>query len=132
MNVANLDWQAKAVCAQVGGDLFYPELGEDTEKAKSVCRGCEVRAACLAYSIEIDDREGIFGGFTERIRQRIARQHRAGKPLEDIIAEDDAVHYARLEHSAALAEAAAKRHRARERERYRAARAALNDLETAS
>jgi len=127
MRVIPGDWAARALCAEVSGDLFYPELGEDAERAKAVCRGCEVRVECLEYSLEIDDREGIFGGFTERIRRGIARQHRAGKPLEDIIAEDDAVHYARLERSAELAEAAAKRHRTRERERHRAARVSLQE-----
>jgi hypothetical protein len=96
----SLDWLDKAVCAQVGGDAFYVEVGEDTEKAKAVCRGCEVRLPCLAYSLEIGDREGIFGGFSERVRRGIARQHKAGVPLEDIIAEDDARFYARLEKAA--------------------------------
>jgi WhiB family redox-sensing transcriptional regulator len=132
VNVAKLGWQEEALCQQVGGDLFYSEVGEDTEKAKAVCRGCLVRLECLEYALEIGDKEGIFGGFSERPRRRIAREYQAGKSLEDIIAEDDARFYGRIERSAELAEATVQRNRARERARYRAARAALDNLEMAS
>jgi len=109
------DWTDRALCAEISGDFFYPEKGDGVAAARAVCRSCEVRLPCLEYSIEIADWNGIYGGFTERARQRIARQVRAGKPLEDIIAEDDAEYYARLEKSAGLAKAAARRHRARAR-----------------
>jgi WhiB family redox-sensing transcriptional regulator len=132
VNVAKLGWQDEALCQQVGGDMFYSEVGEDTERAKAVCRGCLVRLECLEYALEVGDREGIFGGFSERPRRRIAREHQAGKSLEDVIAEDDARFYGRIERSAELAEATTQRNRARERARYRAVRAALNDLEIAS
>jgi len=132
MNAAKLGWQDEALCQQVGGDMFYSEVGEDTERAKAVCRGCLVRLPCLEYALEIDDRDGIFGGFSERPRRRIARQRQAGVSLEDIIAEDDARFYARVERSAELAAATTKRNRERERARYRAARAALQNLEMAS
>ena len=132
MNVAKLGWQDEALCQQVGGDLFYSEVGEDTERAKAVCRGCLVRLPCLEYALEIGDKEGIFGGFAERPRRRIARRYQAGVALEDIIAEDDAAYFARLEKSAGLAEAAAERKRANERAKSAAARAALQDLEMAS
>jgi WhiB family transcriptional regulator, redox-sensing transcriptional regulator len=118
------EWTEKALCAQVGGDVFYPEQGELVERAKAVCRACEVRVPCLAYALEISDRDGIFGGFTERIRLKIAREHRAGRPLEDIIAEDDAAFYARIERSAELAEAAAERKRASAKRSYYAIQAA--------
>ena len=96
----NLDWQDKAVCAEVGTELFYPELGVLADDAKAVCRSCEVRVQCLAFALRNYDREGVFGGFTERPRRKIAREHAAGRSLEDIIAEDDAKFYARLEKAA--------------------------------
>jgi len=101
------DWTDKALCAEVSGDFFYPEKGESIAAAKAVCRSCEVRLPCLRYSIEIADWNGIYGGFTERVRQRIARQVRAGKPLEDIIAEDDAAFYVRIEQAPQSRKAAA-------------------------
>jgi WhiB family redox-sensing transcriptional regulator len=92
-----LEWLDKAVCVQVGGDLFFPEKGEYTDQAKAMCRSCEARVSCLAWALKSGERAGIFGGFTERPRLAITRQHRAGKSLEDIIAEDDAAFYARTE-----------------------------------
>lgn len=121
------DWADKAVCAQVGGDLFYPELEDPINAAKAICRSCESRLPCLEYSIRIADWNGIYGGFTERVRRRIACDHAAGRPLEDIIAEDDEAFYAQVERSAELARAAAVRHRAAERARYRAVRASLRE-----
>ena len=103
-----LKWQDKALCAEVGGDIFYPRKGEACEEAKALCRSCEARVPCLAYALQARDDEGIFGGFTERVRLRVAREHAAGKSLEDIIAEDDAAFYARTE---ALAEKARQRDR---------------------
>lgn len=91
------DWADRALCAQVGGDVFFPELGESIDQAKAVCRVCEVRAECLEYALRAGDRDGIFGGFTERVRRRVAREYQAGRPLEDIIAEDDEAFYARIE-----------------------------------
>lgn len=92
-----LEWLDKAVCVQVGGDLFFPEKGEYTDQAKAMCRSCEARVSCLAWALKSGERAGIFGGFTERPRLAITRQHQAGKSLEDIIAEDDAAFYARVE-----------------------------------
>ena len=91
------DWLDTAVCAYVGGDLFFPDLDVLADDAKAVCRSCEVRVECLAYALRNGDREGVFGGFTERPRRKIAREHAAGRSLEDIIAADDAKFYARLE-----------------------------------
>ena len=93
---SGLDWMDRGLCLQVGPDPFFPPLGALANDAKSVCRSCEVRVQCLDWALRNGDREGVFGGFTERPRRKIAREHRAGRPLEDIIAEDDARFYARL------------------------------------
>ncbi len=118
-------WMDDAVCLQVGPEPFFEEVqgGADPVQAKALCRSCVSRTACLAWALEHQIREGVFGGFTDRPRQRIGRAHRAGKPLEDAIAEDDAKFYARQEQAQeiALAAAARKRGRARELARERAA-----------
>jgi WhiB family redox-sensing transcriptional regulator len=44
---AVLEVWAGAVCAQVDPELFFPEKGEPTRAAKTVCAACPVRAACL-------------------------------------------------------------------------------------
>ena len=55
-----------------GGVL--PEKGGSTREAKKVCRGCEVRAECLEYALEHDERFGIWGGLSERERRRLKRE----------------------------------------------------------
>jgi WhiB family redox-sensing transcriptional regulator len=67
-------WQDRAICAQTDPDAFFPEKGGSTRDAKKVCRGCEVRAECLDYALEHDERFGIWGGLSERERRRLKRE----------------------------------------------------------
>lgn len=125
MTSRTLDWMDDASCLQVGPDLFFEEVqgGADPVQAKALCRSCVSRTACLAWALEHQIRDGLFGGFTERPRLRIGRLHRAGKPLEDIIAEDDARFYVQAEKAQAVKDAALARRRAQDRTRYAVAKA---------
>jgi WhiB family redox-sensing transcriptional regulator len=69
-----LGWQERALCAQTDPEAFFPEKGGSTREAKKVCRSCEVRAECLEYALEHDERFGIWGGLSERERRRMKRQ----------------------------------------------------------
>lgn len=66
-------WQDDALCAQVGDDFWFPEKGGSTREAKGVCGRCPVRAECLAYALEHDERFGVWGGMSERERRRLLR-----------------------------------------------------------
>ena len=55
---------------------FYPETDEDADKAKEVCALCPVQSACLEYALARREKEGVWGGCTERERRRIIRQRR--------------------------------------------------------
>ena len=55
-------------------EAFFPEKGGSTREAKRVCRSCEVRAECLEYALEHDERFGIWGGLSERERRRLKRR----------------------------------------------------------
>ena len=55
-----------------GGVL--PGKGRIDPGGQRVCRGCEVRAECLEYALEHDERFGIWGGMSERERRRLKRQ----------------------------------------------------------
>ncbi len=68
------DWQERALCAQTDPEAFFPEKGGSTREAKRVCLGCEVRAECLEYALEHDERFGIWGGLSERERRRLKKQ----------------------------------------------------------
>jgi WhiB family transcriptional regulator, redox-sensing transcriptional regulator len=56
--------------------MFYPDDEEQAEEAKTVCAGCGVRVACLEHALSSREKEGVWGGFTERERRRIIRQRR--------------------------------------------------------
>lgn len=71
-----LDWQDQALCAEVDPEIFFPEKGGNPRIAKAVCRACHVRAECLNYALEHDERFGIYGGLSERERRRLKREQR--------------------------------------------------------
>lgn len=60
-----LAWQDRALCAQVGGDLWFPEKGGTTIHAKRICAACPVARQCLDQALALpaaEDRDGIYGG----------------------------------------------------------------------
>ena len=71
-------WRAKAACHGLDPTIFYPDPDDDTaaEPAKAVCAECAVREACLEYALGFREKEGVWGGCTERERRRIIRQRR--------------------------------------------------------
>jgi WhiB family transcriptional regulator, redox-sensing transcriptional regulator len=71
--VREMTWADQALCAEVGGDEWFPEKGDSTRNAKAVCRRCEVRQACLQYALEHDERFGIWGATSERERRTMRR-----------------------------------------------------------
>jgi WhiB family redox-sensing transcriptional regulator len=56
--------------------IFYPQTDEEAESAKSVCNNCPVQVECLEHAIGIREKDGVWGGATERERRRIIRQRR--------------------------------------------------------
>ena len=71
---AETSWQERALCAQTDPEAFFPEKGGSTREAKKVCVSCEVRAECLEYALENDERFGIWGGMSERERRKLKRR----------------------------------------------------------
>lgn len=69
-------WQADALCAQTDPEAFYPEKGESTREAKQICASCEVRAECLTYALDNNERYGVWGGLSERERRRLTDRPR--------------------------------------------------------
>ena len=68
-----MSWTARALCAEVDTDLFFPEKGESTRNAKRVCFACEVRAECLDYALQRPDLLGVWGGMS--YRERLLLRH---------------------------------------------------------
>lgn len=70
-------WMQDALCAQVGGDQWFPEKGESTAEAKRVCLSCSVRDACLEYALSNKDRYGVYGGLSESERRKLLKERAA-------------------------------------------------------
>lgn len=71
-----MSWRDRGACRGIDPDIFYPVTDEEAEEAKSICTQCSVRVACLEYALGKREREGVWGGATERERRRIIRQRR--------------------------------------------------------
>ena len=71
-------WRQQAACKGLDPNIFYPatDEDEDAESAKAVCAECPIRQACLEHALTWREREGIWGGATEKERRRIIRQRR--------------------------------------------------------
>jgi WhiB family redox-sensing transcriptional regulator len=71
-------WRKRAACRGLDAEIFYPPSEEevDAAEAKAVCAVCPVRQACLEHALAHREREGVWGGCTERERRRIVRQRR--------------------------------------------------------
>jgi WhiB family transcriptional regulator, redox-sensing transcriptional regulator len=74
--VKNMVWRQLADCRGVEPEIFYPITDEEAEEAKAICAGCPVRQMCLDFALSNRERDGVWGGATERERRRILRQRR--------------------------------------------------------
>ena len=71
-----LAWRQKAACRGVDPDIFYPVTDEEAEDAKAICASCPVQGACLEWALSVREKDGVWGGATERERRRILRRRR--------------------------------------------------------
>lgn len=72
----NSSWRNQAACRGLDPSIFYPVSDEEAGKAKGVCEACSVREACLEHALGGREKEGVWGGCTEKERRRIIRQRR--------------------------------------------------------
>lgn len=76
------DWRLSAGCQYTDPDLFHSEDPGQTWHAKRVCASCPVREECLEYALSAGEKWGVWGGLSERQRQRLfAVRRRAAKEL---------------------------------------------------
>lgn len=70
-------WRQHAACRGIDPDVFYPDDDDAVaEGAKEVCGACPVRQACLEHALTHRERDGVWGGATERERRRMLRHRR--------------------------------------------------------
>lgn len=69
------DWHRLAACrGHHDPDLWFPEPGEPrirTVRALWICAGCPVREECLADAFAKNEKHGIRGGRTTRMRLKM-------------------------------------------------------------
>ena len=77
------DYEAP-LCAEVGGDLWFPENGGSIPnllRAKAICRECIHRLECAEWGIH-NERHGIWGGLSVTDREVIRRKRNIILPRE--------------------------------------------------
>jgi WhiB family redox-sensing transcriptional regulator len=70
------NWADHASCRGLDPTIFYPLTDEDADDAKEICASCPVQTPCLEFAIDQRERNGVWGGATERERMRIIRRRR--------------------------------------------------------
>jgi WhiB family redox-sensing transcriptional regulator len=67
------DWRAAAACRGMNPDVFHPAKDDQAaiDAALAVCDVCPVRPLCLRHALEENETRGIWGGQTERQRDRL-------------------------------------------------------------
>lgn len=69
-------WSSRAACRGLDPLIFFPQTDEEAGPAKAVCGECVVQDSCLEHALGEREREGVWGGCTERERRRIIRRRR--------------------------------------------------------
>lgn len=70
------NWRRHARCLGADPDLFHPASDEAAEAGKAICAVCPVCEPCLEYAIAAREKQGVWGGLTERERRRLIRRRR--------------------------------------------------------
>jgi WhiB family redox-sensing transcriptional regulator len=82
------DWVNRSACKGLDPTIFYPATDEEADEAKAVCFACPVQGDCLEHAIGNREHNGVWGGATERERQRIIRRRRRlranGSPVDGV------------------------------------------------
>lgn len=69
-------WVGRAACSGLDPAVFYPQSDEEALEAKAICAECPVQEECLEHAITVREKNGVWGGATERERLRIIRRRR--------------------------------------------------------
>ena len=75
-------WREQAACKGLPVNMFYPERGEDSRDAKTVCDACPVLDDCLADAMRHHEHHGIWGGLSERERRYVNTGHLVRQPAK--------------------------------------------------
>jgi WhiB family transcriptional regulator, redox-sensing transcriptional regulator len=74
----HISWRDDAACRDVDPDLFFPVGTTGTalrhvDGAKRICRACPVQTQCLAWALDHEVSDGVWGGTTADERHAVRR-----------------------------------------------------------
>ena len=69
-------WMQDRACRDHPDINWFPERGQKSDAAVTICLGCTVRHECLEYALDRNERFGIWGGYTAQGRVRIQARRR--------------------------------------------------------
>ena len=72
----NENWAGNAACRGLDPAVFYPVTEDEAEIAKAIFADWPVVEPCLEHAITNREKNGVWGGATERERLRIIRRRR--------------------------------------------------------
>jgi len=72
-------WQTLGACRGERVEMFIPDRGGPTARAKQLCARCTVRAECLRYALAVPDLVGYWAGTNERERRKLRAASRREK-----------------------------------------------------
>lgn len=68
------EWKELGACYGLNDDAMFPESNRGQREAAQLCSlRCGVQTQCLEYALLADERWGVWGGTTERERERLRR-----------------------------------------------------------
>lgn len=79
-----MDWRQRAACIDEDPELFFP-VGttgpalDQLERAKAVCRRCQVIDECLEWALSTSQDAGVWGGMSEEERRSLRRTRARGR-----------------------------------------------------
>lgn len=71
-----MSWHENAPCRSVDGDLWFPDIGDNGEQAKRICRTCLYKAPCITEAIGRGEKHGIYAGISIKKAAAVRREIR--------------------------------------------------------
>jgi WhiB family redox-sensing transcriptional regulator len=76
MSLHDMSWRQHGACNGLDPAVFFPDSEEAATEAIAICSECSVRLSCLEHALVVREKDGVWGGATDRERRRIIRQRR--------------------------------------------------------
>ena len=85
MSAIEITWRQRGACNGLDPAVFFPDSEENADEAKAICHICPVRLSCLEHALVMRERDGVWGGTTEKERERMRRARRRNAQLRGVV-----------------------------------------------